>query len=76
MGELQRSLDRLLSLLPLNGNKTLVGAMLKLVLPLAVAKFPPLLVAAPIVEGLAEVLIGAGLMHKGVKAVKAKREKK
>lgn len=74
MEELLVKADRLLALLPFNANKTLIGAALKLLLPVAVLKFPPLLVAAPVLDGLAELLIGAGLVHKGVKAVVARHK--
>lgn len=67
MKDLLTSLDDLLAALPFNGNKTAIGAVAQLVLPVAAAYFPPLLVAAPVISGLAQLITALGLFHKAVK---------
>lgn len=69
MDKVMSAADKVLSLLPFNGDKTVIGAGLKLLLPLAVVKFPPLLVVAPVIDAIAEMLLAFGLGHKVVKAV-------
>lgn len=61
--------DKLLSMIPFNGDKTIMGAGLKLMLPIAVAHFPFLIVIAPYLDGTADFLLSTGLVHKFVKKV-------
>lgn len=70
MEKLISAADKLLSLLPFDGNKTLIGAGLKLALPVAVAKFPVVLLVAPAIDAFADFCIAAGLAHKAVKVAK------
>lgn len=62
--------DKVLSLLPFNGDKTIMGAGLKLILPVAVGYCPFLLAIAPYLDGAADFFIGTGLAHKLVKSGK------
>lgn len=75
MNKLFEVTDRLLSLLPFNGDKTVIAMGLKLSLPLAVAQFPVILVAVPFIDATLDFLIATGLAHKLVKA-KLPEEKK
>lgn len=70
MDELLMQSDKLLSMLPFNGDKTVIGAGLKVLLPVLVAKFPVLLLVSPILDGVATGLVAFGLIHKGVKGFK------
>jgi hypothetical protein len=72
MEKLISGLDKLLGLIPFNGDKTVVGAGLKLMLPILVLKMPVLVVVGPALDLLAEFLISAGLAHKAIKAGKKK----
>lgn len=72
MNELFQKLDALLAWLPFNGNKTTISLGIQFLLPILVSKFPSLIEAAPILDGISMVGLGAGLIHKGVKAVKGK----
>lgn len=65
-------IDKALSLLPFNDNKTIVGAALKLILPTLTVQFPILLAVAPLLDSAADLLIEIGLFHKGIKAAKPK----
>jgi hypothetical protein len=69
METLVNAADKVLGLLPFNGDKTVIGLALKYVLPVACAKFPFLLVVAPIVDHVADALVSLGLAHKGIKAL-------
>jgi hypothetical protein len=74
MDNLTAFADKLLSFLPFNGNKTLVGMTVKALLPAAVAACPPLLVAAPFLNAAADFLITTGLAHKVAKKLAPKKE--
>ncbi len=76
MSKLFELTDRLLALLPFNGDKTTIAVGLKLSLPIAVAHFPVLLAAAPVVEAALDFLIATGLIHKFAKAAAPKKEEK
>lgn len=67
MDKLLSFADKMLKLLPFDGDKTVIGAGLKLVLPMVVAKVPVLLVVAPALDALAGFLISSGLAHKLIK---------
>lgn len=62
--------DKLLSLLPFNGDKTTLGLAVKALLPIAVAHFPVLITVAPIVSTIADIAVALGLTHKVVKVAK------
>lgn len=76
MDSLLKSIDRLLSLLPFNGAKTNIGLAIPYVLPLFLAKFPEIVLVAPILDGLSQVLIATGATHKAVKAARNAISKK
>lgn len=62
------AVDNILSLLPFNGDKTVIGLALHALLPLVTGYFPAAAVIAPAVSALADCLVGLGLFHKAVKA--------
>lgn len=74
MTKVLNSFDKALSKLPFDGNKTNISAALKVAFPILALKFPFLLFTAPIIDGLTSIGIGVGLVHKGIKAVKAKED--
>lgn len=59
--------DKLLSFIPFNGDKTVIGSGLKLIVPVLAGYFPALLVAAPYLDAFADFLITTGLFHKPIK---------
>ena len=65
-----KQLDRLLSLLPFNGDKTTLSLAAKLMLPPLMVKFPFLSLAGPLLGALADLGIAVGVFHKAVKASK------
>lgn len=67
MDKLLLSLNKLLNALPFNGDKTTLGLVLKIMLPILVAKFPFILLYADTLDSLAEVLVALGLTHKTLK---------
>lgn len=68
MKDLLDHVDGILSFLPFNGDKTALSAGLKLLLPVLIAQFPPLLAVAPLLDALSTIGIGLGMAHKAVKA--------
>lgn len=60
--------DKVLSLLPFNGDKTTIGLAVHALLPLLTAYFPASAVIAPAVSAVADCLVGLGLFHKTIKA--------
>lgn len=72
MEEIMSAFDDLLAKLPFNGNKTAIGGVAHVLLPVAVTLVPPLAAAAPILQGASALLVALGLLHKGVKAVAKK----
>ena len=70
MEKLMLGLDKLLSLIPFNGDKTVIGAGLKLLVPVLVLKMPVLVLVGPALDMFADFLISAGLAHKAIKASK------
>ncbi len=74
MNQLINAVDKILGLIPFNGDKTVIGAGLKLLIPIAVVKMPLLLVVAPVVDATANLLMAIGLAHKAVKASAKKPE--
>lgn len=64
---LKEDVDDLLSLIPFNGNKTVVGLAVGQLFPLVVAIFPPAAVAAPFISALATFFTTIGLLHKTAK---------
>lgn len=65
-------MDRLLALLPFNGDKTAIGAGMQILLPILVAKFPIILMAEPAMDALSLTLTGIGLFHKAIKGMRRK----
>ena len=61
------SINELLSMLPFNGNKTLIGTAVSTLVPVAVSIFPPLAIAAPWISGISAFFAAVGLFHKTVK---------
>lgn len=68
MESILKSVDRLLSLLPFNGAKTYIGLAIPYVLPALLAKFPEIVLVAPILDGLSQILVATGVTHKAVKS--------
>ena len=75
MEKFAAALDDLLSKLPGNGSKTVVGAGLNILLPLLLAKFPMLLMLQPALSGVSLAITGLGMLHKAVKAFRASLKK-
>lgn len=70
MQKFKESLDRLLSALPFNNNKTTVGLAINALLPFVATTFPAVLSLEPVIAAAATVLTGIGLLHKAIKETK------
>lgn len=70
MNQLLSAADKLFSLLPFNGDKTILSLAAKFALPIAVAHFPILIAIAPALDALADLGLAIGVSHKLVKASK------
>lgn len=65
-----QALNSLLALLPLNGYKTQIGAGLS-VLAVIAPLVPQIALVTPVVQGLAAIVSGIGLVHGFAKSVVA-----
>lgn len=61
-------IDSVLSYIPANGDKTLIGLAGNSLVPVLVAAYPSAAIVAPTMTFLATLLTALGLFHKAVKA--------
>jgi hypothetical protein len=78
MNELLKSVDRVASLVPMDGNKTLIILTLKAFLPVLAGFIPGFqpIAASALVNALIDIGLAVGVGHKAVKGLVRKEEKK
>ena len=70
MDRLLSAADKALSLLPFNGDKTVISMGLKFLMPIVVSHVPILLPLAPAIDASLDAILAIALAHKAIKAKK------